>query len=429
MESQDLWYLVIPFMVVLLLGVPICFSLGVATVFFLLVTEALPSNMLLQQMYNASASFPLMAIPFFVFAGDLMNETGITLRLVNFFKLFLQRITGGLALSMVATGTMFAGLTGSAVADTAATIKILAPAMEKEGYPRSFTAALAAATGCLGPIIPPSTMFIIYGATVGVSVGGMFMGGIVPGLFMSSLLMIVVYIISRRSNFVRSYEPIRLKVILLGLKDASLALIMPIIILVGIRGGVFTPTEGGAVAVAYSVIVGTLIYRTLTWKKFFHSAILCGLASGLIMMIISLAQPFGWVISIAQAPSLIVESLLEWTSNKWIILIGVNIFFFVVGMFLEAVAIILLVGPMLAPLAKTLGIDGIHFGIMVCINICIGMITPPVGVNLFVAAPVAGVTLSDITKAVLPFVGAYLLALVCIVLFPQIVLWLPSVLL
>lgn len=428
MDPHDLLYLVLPFAFVLLFGVPICFSLGAATLFFLLCTEALPPSMLIQQMYTASASFPLMAIPFFIFAGDLMNETGITLRLVNFFKLFLQRVTGGLALSMVATGTLFAGLTGSAVADTAATIKILAPAMEKEGYPRSFTAALAAATGCLGPIIPPSTMFIIYGATVGVSVGGMFIGGIMPGLLMSGLLMLVVYAIARRSNFARSYEPIRLSVVLVGLKDASLALIMPVIILVGIRGGVFTPTEGGAVAVAYSVLVGVFIYRSLTWEKFFQSAVLCGLASGVIMMIIALAQPFGWIISIGQAPSLVIETLMAWSSNKWLLLVCINLFFFIMGMFLEAVAIILLVGPILAPLAMQLGVAPIHFGIMVCVNICIGMITPPVGVNLFVAAPIAGVSLTEITRSVLPFVGAYLVALTCIVVFPQIVLWLPALL-
>lgn len=428
MSDAGMLYLVLPFVLCLSVGAPVAISLGIGVIAFLTLTDAMPSSVLSMQMYSAAASFPLMAVPFFIFAGDLMNESGITIRLINFSKLLMQRIRGGLAYSLVLTGTLFAGLTGSAVADTAATIKIMAPAMEKEGYHRDFTAALAASTGILGPIIPPSTLMIVYGATVGASVGGLFIGGILPGLLISFGLMLVVGIIARKRGYNKSDAPFSFLSLAAGLKDASLALIMPVIILVGIRGGVFTPTEGGAVAVAYSLFIGIFVYRTLTLKKFLQSAILSGITASVILLIVAASQPFGWLIAIGRLPALIANHLLASIGNPYIILILINLFLLLMGMFLEAIAIVLLLGPILAPVAAGLGIDPVHFGVMVCVNICIGMITPPVGVNLFVAAPVAGVPISALSRAVMPFMGVILIALLLITFYPPLVLWLPSVL-
>ena len=421
-------YLFIPFAVTLAIGVPIAMCLGMGVIVFLLCTDALPAHVMTQQMYNAAASFPLMAIPFFILAGGLMNESGITLRLIEFCKILLQRIRGGLAHSMVVTGTLFAGLTGSATADTAATIKILGPTMEKEGYHKDFTAALAAAAGVLGPIIPPSTIMIVYGATVGTSVGAMFMGGVGPGLLISAFLLVCVALISRKRGYSKSDAPFSFRKLLLGLKDASLALVMPIIILVGIRGGIFTPTEGGAVSVAYSLVIGLFIYRTLTWKSIFSTAISSGVTAAIIMLVVSACAPFGWIVSVGRVPVLIAETMLAWTNNPIVILLCINVMLLVTGMFLEGAAIVLLLAPIFAPVAEMVGIHPVHFAVIMCVNICIGMITPPVGVNLFVAAPIAGISMVSISRAVLPFLGAQVIALLIISYWPPLTMWLPNAL-
>ncbi len=426
--DTNMLYLLLPFALTLILGVPIAMCLGLGGIAYIVFTGALPADVMTQQMYNSAASFPLMAIPFFILAGGLMNESGITHRLIEFCKILLQRIRGGLGHSMVVTGTVFAGLTGSATADTAATIKILGPAMEKEGYHRDFTAALAAATGVLGPIIPPSTIMIVYGATVGTSVGAMFMGGVGPGLLISSFLLICVALIARRRGYVKSDAPFSFKQLLFGFKDASLALVMPVIILVGIRGGVFTPTEGGAVSVAYSLVIGLFVYRTLTWKKIFETAVASGVTASIIMLVVSASAPFGWILSIGRLPVLFAESMLAWTSDPILVLLLINGILLVAGMFLEGAAIVLLLAPILAPVAELVGIHPVHFAVIMCVNICVGMITPPVGVNLFVAAPIAGISMTAISRAVLPFLGAQLIALLIISFWPALTLWLPMAL-
>lgn len=428
MES-DILYLLVPFAICLIVGVPVGICLSLGSISFLLFTDSLPASVMAQQMYTSAASFPLMAIPFFIFAGDLMNESGITTRLIGFCKILLQRIRGGLAHSMVVTGTLFAGLTGSATADTAATIKILAPSMEKEGYDKDFVAALAASTGVLGPIIPPSALMIVYGATVGTSVGAMFMGGVGPGFLIAFGLILVVAWTAWRRGYSKSTEgSFSFMQLMTGLKDASLALVMPVIILVGIRGGVFTPTEGGAVAVTYSLIIGLFVYRTLTPKKIFESAVASGMTAAVIMLVVSASAPFGWIISVGRVPAVFAETVLSYTSNPFLVMLFINIFLLVVGMFLEGAAIVLLLAPIFAPLAEVVGIHPVHFAIIMCVNICIGMITPPVGVNLFVAAPIAGTTMTRISRAILPFLGMQLLCLAIIVLCPKLTLWLPMAL-
>ncbi|WP_027188699.1 TRAP transporter large permease [Desulfovibrio cuneatus] len=426
--TSDILYLLIPFAVTLMLGVPIAMCLGFGVLVFLYFSGSLPTSVMSQQMYSAAASFPLMAIPFFVLAGSLMNESGITHRLVEFCKILLQRVRGGLAQSMVVTGTIFAGLTGSATADTAATIKILGPSMEREGYHKEFTAALAASTGVLGPIIPPSTIMIVYGATVGTSVGGLFMGGIVPGIFLGLLLMVTVAIIAKKRGYPKSNIPFTFSALVSGFKDASLALVMPVIILVGIRGGVFTPTEGGAVAVAYSLVIGLFVYRTLTFKKIFETAVSSGITAAIIMLVVAASAPFGWIISVGRVPAMFAETLLSYTTNPIIVLLLINCLLLIVGMFLEGAAIVLLMAPILAPLAKMVGIHPVHFGIIMCVNICVGMITPPVGVNLFVAAPIANVGMTQISRAVLPFLAALMIGLGVISYWPDLTLWLPRLL-
>jgi len=419
-----LW-LFLPFVIGLVIGVPISIALALGVIFFL-ITSGMPTEVLTIQMYQSTTSFPLMAIPFFILAGDLMSRTGVTVRLMAFSKILVGRVKGGLAQVMVITATVFAGLSGSAVADTAAMAKVLGPDMENDGYPKDYIASLAASCGVLGPVIPPSTMMIIYGATVNVSIGAMFLGGILPGMVLALLIMLTAYAIAVKNDFPKADSGFSLKILYLGLKDASLALLMPLIIIIGIRGGVFTPTEGGAVAVCYSLILGAFVYKSLKFNDLIESLITSAVTASIIMLIVAASNPFGWILNIEQIPQTMAEIVLGVTSNKLLILAVVNVFLLFIGMFMETAAIIVLLGPILAPIAITAGVDPVHFGVLMVINLTVGMATPPVGVNLFVAAPIMGTTIEKITANIIPFICAMLAALIVITYVPQVVLFLPN---
>jgi len=357
-----LW-LFLPFIIGLIAGVPISIALALGAISFLIVSP-LPSQVLTLQMFQSTISFPLMAIPFFVLAGDLMSRTGVTLRLMQFAKIIVGRIQGGLSQVMVVTGTVFAGLSGSAVADTAAMAKVLGPDMEKEGYDKDYVAALSASCGVLGPVIPPSTMMIIYGATINVSIGALFVGGILPGLIIALALMTTAYIIGVRKNHPKAFSSFSFSILLKGFQDAALALLMPLIIIIGIRGGIFTPTEGGAIAVFYSLFLGLVVYRSLTMKDLLDSLISSGITASIIMLIVASSNPFGWILSIEKIPQMMAQVVTDITTNKFLILAIINIFLLFVGMFMETAAIIVLLGPILAPIAVSVGIDPVHFGVL-----------------------------------------------------------------
>lgn len=420
-----LW-LVLPFFVALVAGIPISFSLATGSLCYLLVQDRLPMEILAQQFYQASASFPLMAIPFFLLAGDLMNRTGITRRLIHFVVLLVGRLHGGLGQVMILTGTIFAGLSGSGAADSAALSKVLVPGMVEEGYDRDFGAALAAAVGVLGPIIPPSIVMIVYGSMMNVSVGALFIAGIIPGLLIALSLMVMVYFVSKHKKFPRRQTPFSVLALLKGLKDASLALLMPIIILYGIRGGVFTPTEGGAIAVIYALFLGVLVYRTLTLKDFWEALVASSVSAAVIMLIVAAANLFGWILALNRVPQLVAELILQFTQNKYLFLLLINLILLFMGMIMETNAIVLLLAPILAPIALKLGVNPLHFALVMVTNLCIGLATPPVGVNLFVAAAASGTTLERISRAVMPFVAVEILVLLVITYFPAITMFLPQ---
>lgn len=424
--SLDIIWLLLPFAISLIIGIPISFSLALGVVIFVLMTSGLPMDVLSQQLFQTASSFPMMAIPFFILAGDLMDRAGISKRLMDFVRILLGRFKGGLAHVMVGTEVIFSGLSGSAVADTAAMLKIVGPSMEKEGYPKDFTAALAAACGVLGPIIPPSIIMIVYGATMNVSVGALFVGGFIPGIILALSLIGLNYYYAIKYNLPKSETPISLRIILVGLKDASLALLVPIIIIFGIRGGVFTPTEGGAVAAAYSMFLGIFVYRTLSLKDITESALASGITAAVILLIIAASNPFGWVLSVNMIPQQFAEFITSLSNNKWVILTLINILLLLAGCLMEGAAVILLLGPILAPIALKIGLDPVHFAMIVIINISIGTITPPVGVNLFAAVPIAKTTMSRICKAIIPFILVESITLLLIIIFPQLTLWLPN---
>lgn len=421
-------WLIVPFFVMLAAGLPISFSLLAGTVFYILINPQMSMQILAQQTYQASSSYPLMAIPFFLLAGDLMEITGITGRLVKFITVLVGRIYGGLGHVMVLTGVILSGLSGSGASDTAAMSKVLVPAMKKEGYKAEFGAALAAATGVLGPIIPPSIVMIVYGSLMNVSVGALFIAGFVPGVLIAGALMVQIYVISRRNHYPRREEPFTWADLFQGLKDASLALIMPVIILYGIRGGVFTPTEGGAIAALYALFLGVVIYRTLTMKAFLKALVTSGVTAAVIMLIVAASNPFGWLLTLNKAPVIASQFILGISQDKYAVLFLINILLLILGMLMETNAIVLLAAPILAPLAISLGVHPLHFGMVMIINLSIGLATPPVGVNLFVAAAATGTTVEQIIVKIWPFLISEIGILLLITYVPELILYIPRVL-
>ena len=415
-------------------GVPIAIALGMTSVVYMQ-SSGIPLQALIQRMFAGLDSFPLAAIPFFILAGAVMEAAGISGRLINFAQALVGRARGGLGLVTVISAMFFAAISGSSAATTAAIGSILIPAMAVRGYPRPFATAVQASSGELGVIIPPSIPMIIFALTAGVpvSIGDLFMAGVIPGIMIGGSLMLTVYVISR----VRGYglgggsgnagleePPPKLQ----AFRAAALPLLMPLIILGGIYGGVFTPTEAAVVAVFYSLLLGLLVYRTLTAANLLAALQSSLLSTVAILLIISTASVFGWVLTANRIPDMIAQGFIALSDNPYVFLLLVNLLLLIVGMFLETGAAIIILAPILTPVALKLGIDPIHFGIIMIVNLAVGMTTPPVGVNLFVACQVAGLRIEQILKSMLPFYGVLLLDIAIITYLPQLTLWLPAVL-
>ena len=415
-------------------GVPIAIALGMTSVVFMQ-SSGIPLQALVQRMFAGLDSFPLAAIPFFVLAGAVMEAGGISGRLINFAQALVGRARGGLGLVTVISAMFFAAISGSSAATTAAIGSILIPAMAVRGYPRPFATAVQASSGELGVIIPPSIPMIIFALTAGVpvSIGDLFMAGVVPGLLIGGSLMLTVYIISRARGYGLGSgtgragleePPAKME----AFRAAALPLLMPLIILGGIYGGIFTPTEAAIVAVFYSLLLGLFVYRTLTAANLMAALRSSLLSTVAILLIISTASVFGWVLTANRIPDMVAQGFIALSDNPYVFLLLVNLLLLIVGMFLETGAAIIILAPILTPVALKLGIDPIHFGIIMIVNLAVGMTTPPVGVNLFVACQVAGLRIEQILKSMLPFYGVLLLDIVIITYLPQLSLWLPALL-
>ncbi|MDD3513329.1 MAG: TRAP transporter large permease, partial [Synergistaceae bacterium] len=380
-----------------------------------------------QRMFTGIDSFPLMAVPFFILAGDLMNRGGTTVRIIGFANSLVGHIRGGLAHACIVANMIFAGISGSAVADASAIGSIMIPSMEKNGYDLDFSAALNSAAATIGPIIPPSIIMVIYGVSVNVSVGGLFAAGFIPGIMLGLAMMIVVSRVSRKKNYAMSegFSGARVRK---ELKSSVWALMAPVIILGGILGGVFTPTEAAAVAVIYSFFVGKFVFREITWKDLPGILFQSGITTGAILLIISLANVFAWVIAANQIPVKLSSMFLSATSNPYVFLLIVNILLLIVGMFMETGAAIILLAPILAPIATQLGVHPLHFGFMMVLNLAIGMATPPVGVCLFVSCGITGLSLEKVSAAVMRFVLAEIAILALVTYVAPISLFLPRLL-
>ncbi len=417
--------LFISFLILLLLGVPVAFAMSIGSLIALLTVSNIPPMIIAQKMQYGIDSFPLLAVPFFILAGHLMNKGGLTIRIVDFAISFVGHISGGLAQVTVLASMVFAGISGSAIADASALGTILIPEMKKQGYSGGFSAGLLAAASTIGPIIPPSIIMVIYGITASQSVGRLFLGGIVPGILMGIYLMVVSYVISKRRGYPsleRASWGQRSKQTL----NAIWAIIMPIIILGGILSGVCTPTEAAAIAVIYSVIVGMFIYKEITWKDILPICQEVFLQTAGILIIIAGTAVLGWLLTMDQIPAKLSVWLLSITSSKYVVLLLMNFVLLILGMFMESSPIVLLTTPIFLPIAISMGIDPIQLGLVMVLNICIGLITPPVGMCMFIACERAEISVKEFTKNAYPFFLALIAVLLMITFIPSLVTGLPN---
>ncbi|MBO6898070.1 MAG: TRAP transporter large permease [Shimia sp.] len=481
-----IWFLPL-FLFLLLVGLPVFFCLLAAPGALLWLNgQERDITLLYRNLYNGMDSFPLMAIPFFMLAGELMNRGGITVRLVEFSQALMGHLRGGLAQVNILSSILFAGLSGSAVADTSALGSMLIPAMEREGYTRKFAAAVTAASSVIGPIIPPSGIMIIYAYVMGESVAALFLAGIVPGILVGIGLMVMVRVMAdtydlpaaRRVTFENveiggleswvSFALVRLNLglllaqfapaadttlskwltflgavllahgLMLGLrrmvssefrivcKRAVVPLQTPILILGGILAGVFTPTEAAAVAVAYALLVGFLVLRTMKLKDLPEVFTRAGITSAVVLLLVGAAMSFKTVVSLSHAPEILAEFILTLSENPLILLFLINLLLFVVGMFLDAGPAIIILGPILAPVFEGLGVESVHFAIIMCVNLTVGLATPPMGLVLFVAASVSHERVTTIAKAILPFLAIEVAVIFLITFVPEISLTIPK---
>ncbi|MCD6363154.1 MAG: TRAP transporter large permease [Synergistetes bacterium] len=413
----------------LALGVPIGISIGVATATVIFFTSSIPLVIIAQRSFTALNSFPLLAIPLFILAGVLMGAGGVSRRLINLADSIVGFATGGLAMVTVLACMFFSAISGSSTATVSAIGSFMIPEMEKRNYDRAFAAALTAAAGCIGVIIPPSISFVIYGIVAQVSIGKLFIAGVIPGIVMGLSLMVVGYFISKKQGYSRGVERPSLSRVWKAFKEAIWALLVPIIILGGIYGGIFTPTEAGGVSVVYSVIVGVFIYRELGWREIYNSLKETVKITGAVIFMIGLSMTFARYLTIERIPIKIVKALLSVSDNPYVILFVINLFLLGVGCFIDNFSSTVILTPILLPIIKCMGIDPVHFGVIMTIALTIGFITPPYGPNLFVASAVSKVSMEIISRKVLWFFLVLVLVLVLVTYVPSLSTYLVNLLL
>lgn len=420
--------LALVFLLTLVLGFPIAFCLGITSLSALLWMGDVPLVILAQRTFTGIDSFPLMAVPFFVLAGEIMNRGGTTKRLIDFANVLVGRIPGGLAHTNITASMFFGGISGSAVADAAAMGTILVPGMVRKGFPPGFSAAVTAASSTMGPIIPPSILMVLIGVTTGLSIGGLFAAGIIPGLLLGLSMMALSLFMAVRFKYPREVFPFTGRIFWRSLAAALPALLAPLIILGGILGGIFTPTEAAAVAVFYAFFLGTCIYQELDLKQMGSIFVHSGVTTAVLLLIIGMASIFSWILSSEQIPTRIAQGMLAITENPYLILLFINIFLIFIGTFLEGGAAIIILAPTLLSVANSVGIEPLHFGLVMVLNIAVGLLTPPLGVCLFVVSGVTGLQLSTIIRSVLPFLALELTVLLLATYFPGLILFIPRML-
>jgi tripartite ATP-independent transporter DctM subunit len=417
------------FAVLLLIGMPIAFVIGISGVGFFLVEHTVPWSVLVQRVVAQTQSFTFLAVPFFIFAGNLMNETGITKNLLSLARLLTRKMYGGVAQVNVVLSTLMGGVSGSAVADASMEIRVLGPEMDKQGYPKGYTATVTCLSGLITATIPPSLGLILFGFLGNVSIGRLFVAGIIPGFLMCFFLMATVSITSHRHHYdvpQPDAEFPKFGEIMVNLKTSVWALLFPVILIVGIRFGVFTPSEAGAFAVVYSIFCGIFIYRELTLEKFWKALRNAMSDLGSIIIIIAFSGIFGYALTYGEVPVLMSKFLLSITTNGTLMMLLMMAFLFFAGMFMDSDVNTLLLTPLFLPVVTKMGIDPVHFGICMSTMITLGCMTPPVGTGIYIVCGIEGCSVGDFVKESVSFFCAIFLEILVLILVPQITLFLPN---
>jgi len=414
------------FILFLIMGMPVAFAIGIAGTVFFLQNPQLPFTMIIQLPLSQTQNFPLLAIPLFIFAANLMNETGITFRLIKLAGVLAGHMRGGLAQVNVVLSTLMGGVSGSAIADAAMEARLLGVEMIKKGFSKGYTSAVTTITACITPIIPPSIGLILYGTIGQVSIGRLFAGGIIPGLMMMAALMIVVSITSKRRGYLPERERPSFKEVTISLIDNFWAFLFPFALIGGIRFGLFTPTEAGAFAGVYAFIVGAFFYKGFTWERFKRTLENTIVDIGSIMSIIAFSGTFGYGLAYERIGDKFSTFMLGITHNPHLLLLLLISALFVAGMFIDSTAIILLFTAILLPLVSEVGVDPVHFGLVFMLVVVLGLVTPPVGVSMYTVCSILDCPLEKYTRESIPFVLAILGVDVLLVFFPQLVLFLPN---
>ena len=422
---------IFPIIIVMILyfsSIPIAFALLAATLaYFTFANVGTPPDLILQKFITSAASFPLLAVPFFIMVVEIINFSGISSSLMKMADVLTGHMKGGLAQVNVVLSTMMGGISGSANADAAMQSKILVPEMTKRGYGKAFSTAITAASSSIAPVIPPGINLIIYALIAQVSVAKMFIGGYVPGILMCIMLMITVNIISKRRGYLPTREKMSpLRDILIQLRESIWALLLPFGIILGIRFGIFTPTEAGAIAVLFCTVVGVFFYKKLKWKHFPIIIRNTVYSTSSVVLIIIAASVFGQYMSWERIPHQLTSSLMNFSGSPWLMLMIINVMLLFLGMFLEGGAVLIIVAPLLVPVMRTIGIDLVHFGLIIIVNIMIGGITPPFGSMMFTTCSITKVPVGEFMKEVWPFIIALIIVLLIVTYIPSIVLFIPN---
>ncbi len=419
-----IWILILVFVICLVFRFPIAFSLGFSCLVYLLF-KGIPLIVVPMKLYSGIDVFVLLSVPGFILAGNLMNQGGLTAKIITFCNHLTGHIRGGLALANIGASMLFAGISGTAISDTASIGSVMIPAMKKEGYDADFSCAITASSSTVGPIIPPSVPMIIAATLSGLSVGRLFLAGAIPGFLLGFGLMGVTYIIAKKKKYPK-HPKSSLKQILFSFKDTFWSLLMTFIILFGIIGGVFTPTEASIIAVVYALIIGVFIYKKLNFKNVQVIVLDSMKTSASLMVLIGFANLFGWILITEQLPQMVSSEILGFSNNKYVVLLLINLLLIFVGTFMETIAALLILFPILLKVALAVDVDPIHFAVIALLNLMIGLTTPPLGVCLFVSSSIGKVSIGKVSKAGLPFLITSLLVLVLVTLIPEISLYLPK---
>jgi tripartite ATP-independent transporter DctM subunit len=417
----------VTFVGLLCVSAPIVVALGGSALAFALISGDIPITTLIQTTFGGLATFPLLAIPLFMLTGNLMATGGITPDLVRFARLLMGHIRGGLGLATILTCAVFAAISGAAVATAVAIGVVMIPAMVKAGYDDDVAAAVTSVAACMGPIIPPSIPFIIYGVTANVSIGALFLAGIFPGILLSAALMVYMYWVASRRGYRRDPKPAPRELLIAAWKSLP-ALFMPVLIMGGILSGMFTPTEAAGVSSIYAALVGAFVYKRLTLKKLPEVLLKSGLESGMVMLLVAISEPFAWIVAADQIPQILVTWMAQLTSSPYIILLLINIFLLLLGIPMETAPALVIVTPVLAPIAAHVGIDPVHIGVVICLNLVLGLVTPPVGAVLFAVCGTSKISLDRLGKAVWPPFLCAVLVLAIVTYVPWLSTFLPRVL-